>query len=110
VEKQSSPGSLPMVAAAGLIRDQEGKGGAAAFLYGGKEGSRIWKEGRRLGGFRKEWRIGLRDFLPPPPYCRLISARGRPCQEVGLSCWERKNGLQQRREIEGTAKDKGERG
>jgi hypothetical protein len=70
-----------MVAAAGLIRDQEGKGGAAAFLYGGKEGSRIWKEGRRLGGFRKEWRIGLRDFLPPLPPPTAGSSR----LEVGLA-------------------------
>jgi hypothetical protein len=42
--------------------------------------------------------------------CRLGLARGRPCQEVGWTGWERKNGLQQRKEKEGTTKEKGKRG
>jgi hypothetical protein len=44
------------------------------------------------------------------PCCRLGPARGRPSQEAGWAGWERKNGVQQRKEKEGAAKEKGKRG
>jgi hypothetical protein len=59
VENQSSPRLLPMATTAGLLGDQEGKGGGNnPFIQRESRGSRVW-EGWCTGEEEEGWRTCL---------------------------------------------------